>query len=93
MFGIMFDSVLNSSVPNLWMVKDPRSPSEKRPLHDLVLGQATVRIGIHAVAATRCDVLDEAQAEGTSTVRIALELGDGRVCRFGGVEADNTAAS
>lgn len=50
-------------------------------------------IGIHAVTNTRRDVLDEAQAEGTAAVLVALELGDGGLGRVGAVEADNTASA
>lgn len=61
-------------------------------LHDLVLGQATVRIGIHHVASRR-DILDEAETERTTTVLVALELGDCGFCGVRGVKSDNTSAA
>jgi len=61
--------------------------------HDLILRQATMDIGIHRVARARCDVLDKAEAQGTSTILVALELGDCSLRSIGRVESDNASAA
>ncbi len=50
-------------------------------------------VGVHAVAGTRGDVLDETEAEGSSAVLVALEFGNGRLGRVGCVESYHTGAS
>ena len=62
-------------------------------LHDLVLSQAAMRIGVHCIAGTGCDVLDEAEAQGTSAVLVALELGDGGIGGLSAVKANDTGAT
>lgn len=52
-----------------------------------------MRVGIHAVTTTGRDILDVAQAQGTTAVLVALELGDGGLGGVGAVEADNTTSA
>lgn len=59
----------------------------------MVLSEAAVGIGIHAVSGSRRDILDVAQAERPTAVLITLKLGDGGLGRVGTVEADHTAAA
>lgn len=61
--------------------------------HDLVLSEAAVRVGVHAVTAARREVLDVTQAQRTAAVLVALELGNGGLGGVCVVEADNTAAA
>lgn len=61
--------------------------------HDLVLGQAAMRVGIHTVAAaTRSSIFDEAEAERSSAVLVALELGNGSVGSLCRVETNHARA-
>lgn len=62
-------------------------------LHDLVLRQTTVDVGIHGISGAGRDVLDEAEAEGPSAILVVLELGDGRFGSVGRVESDNAGTA
>lgn len=62
-------------------------------LHDLILGQASVRVGIHHVASAWSGVLDEAEAERPTAVLIPLEFGDGCFGGVCGVEANHAGAA
>ena len=59
-------------------------------LHDLVLGQTAMGIGIHHVTSAGSDVLDEAEAKGSAAVLVALEFGDRGFGSVGAVEPNNT---
>ena len=50
-------------------------------------------VGIHAVTAAGRDILDVAQAEGTTAVLVTLELGNRGLGSVGAVEADYTATA
>lgn len=63
------------------------------PSHDLILGQATVGIGVHAVACSLVDVFDKAEVEGSAAILISLEFGDGRLRCLGRVEPHYASAS
>lgn len=62
-------------------------------LHHLILRQPTMRFRFHRVPASLVQVLDEAQVEGTTTILVALELGDSCLGSLGSVESNNTRAS
>jgi hypothetical protein len=62
-------------------------------LHDLVLGEPAMGVGIHGVTTARRDVLDVVEAERATAVLVVLELGDRSLGSVRGVEADNAAAS
>ena len=84
------------SVKDLSDVPDARDQEREDVdgrLHDLVLCQTAVVIGIHGVSGARRDVSDKAETEGPSSVLVALELGDGRLGGVGRVESDNAGAS
>lgn len=62
-------------------------------LHDLVLRETTVDVGIHGISGAGRDVLDEAETERPSTILVVLELGDGRLGSVGRVESDNAGTA
>lgn len=64
-----------------------------RPLHHLILGQASMGIGVHVLRSALVEVLDKVQVEGTSTVLIRLELANRSLCRLSAVESNNTSAA
>lgn len=67
---------------------------ENNRLHNLVLGKATVGIGVHAVFTTTwMKVSDIAQAQRSATVLISLELRNGGFRGFSRIEADDTRAA
>lgn len=52
-----------------------------------------MRVRVHDIVTALVQVLDEAEVQGTTTILVALELGDGCLGRLGRVEADNTSAA
>lgn len=82
------------ALPDPKRFNDPWRPAESDCCsHDLVLGEAAVGVGVHAVATAGGEVLDVAQAKRAAAVLIALELSDGSLGGVGVVEADHTAAA
>ena len=62
--------------------------------HDLILRQATVRIGVHAVtAASRSKVFDVAEAQRAPAVLVCLEFGNSRVGGLGSIETNDSTPS
>lgn len=59
-------------------------------LHDLVLGQATMGVGVHAVDSSWCHVLNEAKAKRSPSILVALELRDRCLGSVRAVKAHNT---
>lgn len=51
-----------------------------------------MRVRVHGVSA-RLDVLNKAEAKRSTSVLVALELGDGSLGRVSAVEADNSTAT
>ena len=49
-------------------------------------------IGVHAIISSLVQVLNETEVERSPTVLVALELGNCRLGRFGGIEANNASA-
>lgn len=62
------------------------------PLHDVVLGQTTV-VGVHGITAALLKVANIAESKLTTTVLVALELGNGRIGSLGGVETNDTSTA
>jgi hypothetical protein len=58
-------------------------------LHDLVLRQSSMSVSLHAVAAGLVQVLDETQVQWSTTILVALKLGDCRLSGFRRVKADD----
>lgn len=61
-------------------------------LHYVVLSQATV-IGVHGITSARLKVADIAKSKLTTTVLVALELGNSRIGSLGGIEANDTGTT
>lgn len=49
-----------------------------------------MRFRFHGISAALVQVLDEAEVQGTTTILITLELGDGGFGGFGSVESNDT---
>lgn len=62
--------------------------------HDLILGQSTVLICIHAfAAASLVQIFNEAQIQRASAILITLKLGNGSIGIIGRIEADYARTS
>ena len=79
--------------PRCKKVRYPRSKTDqelslislkliREVLHNLVLREATVRIGVHGISVLLDKILDEDQVECATAVLVALEFSNGRLRRL-----------
>ncbi|KAF7549799.1 hypothetical protein G7046_g8232 [Stylonectria norvegica] len=62
-------------------------------LHDLILGQAAVRIRVHGFASSLVQVLDKTEVERAAAVLVTLKLGNRGLGSISSVESDHASAS
>jgi hypothetical protein len=62
-------------------------------LHDLILGQAAMGIGLHAVRVGLRQIFDEAESQWPVSVLISLKFGDGRLGSGNAVKSYNAGSA